>query len=184
VLSRWFDPWTVGPLGGRSKIGGRPGVDVTVAFRRANPEEAGTLQALARESKAHWGYPPTYMRVWNYDAKATADFIAAHDVYCAEIDRALAGFYALSPEAEVARIVHFWVAPMFIGRGVGKALFEHAATRAAANSATALIVTAEPHSATFYEHMGARCIGEEHDPRLEQTFPVFRYPLVERISGG
>ena len=152
------------------------------AIRRAAPSEADSLKALARASKAYWGYPQSYMREWSYDARITEGFISNHDVFCAEVGASITGFYALSPEDHASRIEHFWVAPAFIGRGVGKALFEHAVARACSIGASVLVVTAEPKSAAFYERMGARRVGEVHAPTLEQSFPELEYPLDGRAG--
>lgn len=44
---------------------------------------------------------------------------------------------------------------MWIGRGVGRLLFEHVALRARELGARRLEWEAEPHAQGFYEHMGA-----------------------------
>ena len=44
-------------------------------IRRARPEEAETLSALAVDSEAYWGYAPEYMERFKTIYRVTAGFI-------------------------------------------------------------------------------------------------------------
>ena len=58
-------------------------------------------------------------------------FVANNHVYVAEREDTLVGFYALIIREGRAQLEHMWVAPEYIGTGVGKELFIHAMQSAA-----------------------------------------------------
>jgi GNAT superfamily N-acetyltransferase len=153
-------------------------MDLTI--RPAVETEASAMRVLARSSKAYWGYSDEFMRRWDYDDEITEQFITDRHVFCADANGALAGFYALSDERPNPRLEHLWVAPGIIGRGVGRALFDHAVEQASSRGASSIVVHADPHVAPFYEPLGARRVGEIHDAKLRQVFPV----LELSVGGG
>jgi GNAT superfamily N-acetyltransferase len=151
-----------------------------VVIRPAVPEEASSLRALARASKAYWGYSQAYMQEWDYDAEIASSFVSAHDVFLAEARGRLAGFYALSRERPVSHLKHLWIEPEFIRRGVGTALLGHAIGQASSGEGSIMVVHADPNAVGFYERMGARRVGGIPEPRLDQVFPV----LELQVGGG
>ena len=70
------------------------------------------------------------------------------------------GFYALIVRNERAELEHMWVAPRFIGQGIGKDLFIHAMGEAAGQNVMAVEVSSDPNAEGFYRKMGAEKIGE------------------------
>lgn len=131
-------------------------------IRTARAIEASTLTAIAQAAKAHWGYPAAWLARWQPVLTLNPAFIAEHEVYVGVEGEELVGFYALGEGAESGQmeLEHMWVKPQWMGRGVGRTLFEHAAKTARALGATVLLIEADPHAAGFYERMGAHLIGE------------------------
>src|SRR5688500_5782222 len=102
-------------------------------IRRARPDEAAALTAIAHAAKRHWGYPERWIALWREDLTFTPAFVAAHPVYVAAGPGGEAvGCYALGREGPRATLEHLWVRPEWMGRGVGRSLLAHAARRAAA----------------------------------------------------
>src|SRR5258706_11839576 len=66
-----------------------------VQIRRATPDEAEALTALAHAAKRHWGYPEEWINHWRADLTITPDFIATNEVFAATIDGEIAGCFAL-----------------------------------------------------------------------------------------
>jgi len=95
-------------------------------IRPASPEEAAALTQIAHEAKRHWGYPEHWIQHWQEDLTISSDFISNHQVYVAEREGEIIGFYALVVGDQRAELEHMWVAPKDIGTGVGKELFIHA----------------------------------------------------------
>jgi GNAT superfamily N-acetyltransferase len=131
-----------------------------IEIRRATPDEADALTALAHAAKSYWNYPPEWIDAWKSDLTLTPDFIANNEVFVAIIDGAITGCCALAVSGNLAELEHMWIEPQQMGKGVGRALFAHTARRAAELGFTELELSADPHAEPFYERMGATRIGE------------------------
>ena len=71
------------------------------------------------------------------------------------------GFHVLVPDlAGTVLLDALFVEPQWMGRGIGRELFEHARGFAAKLGAARLIAVADPHAAEFYARMGAAPAGE------------------------
>ena len=93
---------------------------------RAKPEDADALTEIAHAAKRHWGYPERWIESWRDMLTIRAEFIAANVTYCAMEDARAVGFYLLTNESDGLHLDHLWIAPHAMGRGIGRALFEHA----------------------------------------------------------
>jgi GNAT superfamily N-acetyltransferase len=131
-----------------------------LTIRRAAPEEAAALTTIAHDAKRHWGYPEHWIAHWQDDLTISPDFVARNQVYVAEREGDLLGFYALVIKNEKAELDHLWVGPAHIGSGVGKELFLHAMRTASGQSIDAVEILSDPNAAGFYRKMGAHQIGE------------------------
>ena len=129
-------------------------------IRKAVTEDAPALTRIAHEAKRHWGYPEHWLRHWQDELTISADFIAGNDVYVAEDESGLVGFYALIIRKEKAELDHLWVTPQHIGTGVGKELFLHAMQHAARERVAEVEISSDPNAEGFYRKMGAHRIGE------------------------
>ena len=85
--------------------------------------------------------------------------IAENMTYCAKEDGAIIGFYLLTTESDGMHLDHLWILPRAIGRGVGRALFQHAVELAKKLGHHEIKIEADPNAAGFYERMGAKRIG-------------------------
>jgi GNAT superfamily N-acetyltransferase len=129
-------------------------------IREASTDEAAALTAIAQDAKRHWGYPEHWIQHWQEDLTISSDFISNNQVYVAEREDEIIGFYALVVGDQQAELEHMWVAPKYIGTGVGKELFIHAMQIAAGENASAVEISSDPNAEGFYERMGASRIGE------------------------
>ena len=129
-------------------------------IRRASPEDAATLTAIAHDAKRHWGYPEHWIKRWQDDLTISPEFVAANQVYVAENEGEVLGFYALIVREDKAELDHLWVAPAHIGSGVGKELFVHAMQSAAGENISEVEILSDPNAAGFYRKMGAHVIDE------------------------
>ena len=94
-------------------------------IRRAVTDDSAALTKIANDAKRHWGYPEHWLKHWQDDLTISDDFIASTDVFVAESEGNLLGFYALIIREDKAELDHLWVSPPHIGTGVGKQLFLH-----------------------------------------------------------
>ena len=129
-------------------------------IRRATTEDAATLTKIAHDAKRHWGYPEHWIQHWQDDLTISPEFIAANEVYAAQNEEEVVGFYALILREQKAELDHMWVSPALIGTGVGKSLFLHAMDRAAAAKITSVEILSDPNAESFYRKMGAHRTGE------------------------
>jgi GNAT superfamily N-acetyltransferase len=129
-------------------------------IRIALPEDAAKLTRIAHDAKRHWGYPEHWITHWKDDLTISPDFVAANQVFVAEDDGQIAGFYALIIRQDKAELDHMWVAPAYIGSGVGKELFIHAMQNAAGNNLHEVTISSDPNAEGFYRKMGAHRVGE------------------------
>jgi GNAT superfamily N-acetyltransferase len=133
-------------------------------IRPAAVDEASVLTQIALDAKRYWGYPDHWIKHWEADLTISPDFIRDNQVYVAEHDGEIRGFYALCVSGEKAELEHMWVTPASIGTGIGKELFLDAMERAATLDVRDIGITADPNAAGFYRRMGARQVGETDAP--------------------
>src|SRR5205807_7732333 len=140
-----------------------------VHIRRATPNEAATLTAIAHAAKRYWGYPEEWIEHWKVDLTITPDFIADNEVFVAIMGDGIAGCCALVVNDSLAEIEHMWIKPEHIGAGVGRALFDQVRDRANELHLSALELSADPNAEGFYERMGAARVGEVRADMNGQT---------------
>ena len=93
-------------------------------IRFAEPNEAHELSELASRSKSYWPYEKSYL-----DLSRAATHVTANDIkdwpfiVIIEAERIL-GFAAVSLVQGVQMLDHLWIEPEFIGKGLGRILFE------------------------------------------------------------
>lgn len=143
-------------------------------IRPARVSDATRLTAIARTAKAYWGYPVEWLKLWEPELTVTADEIRQRDVYCAEHNDSVVGFYSVSDDAPVAELDHMWIEPGSIGQGIGSKLFAHVLDTAGARGVQSLRIASDPNAEEFYLHRGARRIGT-----VASTPEGRRLPLLE-----
>jgi N-acetylglutamate synthase-like GNAT family acetyltransferase len=129
-------------------------------IRRAAAEDAGSLTTIAHDAKRHWGYPEHWIKHWQDDLTISPEYVATNQVYVAESEDNLVGFYALIIRDDKAELDHMWVAPAHIGKGVGKELFIHAMQNAARQDIYEVEILSDPNAEGFYRKIGAHRSGE------------------------
>lgn len=153
-------------------------------IRRAHPDDADRLTAIALAAKGHWGYSEELMTLWRPELVVTPQRIAEDLIYVAVLAEQIVGFYSIVPTEETAcyEVAALWIEPTWIGQGVGKQLFQHAMAQAKACGATRLQLAADPHAAGFYVKMGMRKIGEWPSQPVGRVLDLMGLGLVESQS--
>jgi GNAT superfamily N-acetyltransferase len=150
-------------------------------IRHALPAEAATLTALARSSKAYWGYDEVQLDAWRADLAITPALIEAAHVFVCETDGDIGAFYALVRHGEYWQLDHLWVLPAQMGRGIGRALLHHAASEAFEGGAREVLVDADPYAEAFYLACGAERAGDIEAPipgQPQRRRPQLRLPVA------
>jgi GNAT superfamily N-acetyltransferase len=142
-----------------------------IDIRRATPTDSERATELARAAKAHWNYPAEWLEFWRADLAITAEMIDRHPTFVASLDDRVVGVCQLQEADERVMLEHVWVDPEVHGRGVGRALVEHA--RSAAKGV--MMVVADPNAEGFYIRLGARRVGDVAGPMPgapDRTLPL------------
>ena len=150
-----------------------------VPIRPARPEEAATLSALALRAKAHWGYDAAFIAAYRDDLAVTAEAITNGIIRVATRDDEPCGFYELYVSGATATLDDLWIDPGMIGKGVGRALWQHAVAAAKAHGCRVLHVESDPHAEGFYLTMGAERIGTHISTIIPgRELPMLRLALT------
>ena len=132
---------------------------MNIHIRRALPEEAATLSQIALSAKAYWGYSERWIEIWAPLLTITPEFISSADVWDADVNGGLSGFYALVFAKQRVNLEHLWILPAYMGKGIGRALFEHALARCREMQCQELEIVSDPNAQGFYERMGEKKVG-------------------------
>jgi GNAT superfamily N-acetyltransferase len=146
---------------------------------KALPEDATELSSVARAAKRHWGYPESWLRLWDDALTLTPDYIRANPTFCLRSGGRIVGFFALVLREGEVFLDHLWVLPSETGKGAGRRLFESAEEVARSAGAATLKVESDPHSEGFYVHMGATRYGLVSAPMEgnERSLPLLEKAL-------
>jgi GNAT superfamily N-acetyltransferase len=132
-----------------------------IVILRAAQQDSGRLSQIAQAAKRYWGYPERWLGLWQAELTLSAAYVSEHHVYKAVAGDTTAGFYSLTTREWEAEIDHLWIEPAYIGQGIGRQLWEHAACLAEELGAQRLVVLSDPHAEGFYRRMGMTRAGEQ-----------------------
>jgi GNAT superfamily N-acetyltransferase len=149
---------------------------------RALPKDSAALKEIAILSKGYWGYPDDMMSKWAQAPIITPQSIAIALVYMAVLESAIVGWYRLWDGSKTAILDDLWVLPDFMGRGIGRSLFQHAVSQARSGGSLAIELDADPNAFAFYERMGCYKIGENISD-WQRMIPRMRYDLTPDLAG-
>ncbi|MDX1500195.1 MAG: GNAT family N-acetyltransferase [Woeseiaceae bacterium] len=140
------------------------------------------MSALARRSKAHWGYPPEFLEACTEELTIDQARLADGNYPCfvAEHAGTVLGFYALDRISDsLVELDALFVEPANIRSGIGRALVRHAVAEARALGARRLVIQGDPNAAGFYTAMGARPCGERESASIPgRMLPLFEIDLA------
>jgi GNAT superfamily N-acetyltransferase len=128
-------------------------------IERANVDDAAVLTNIAFAAKRHWGYPENWIESWRDVLTIQPEFIATYETYIANLDGLAVGFYALGRRDDRLDLMHMWVLPEAMGRGVGRSLFINCLERMKVLGCQQLEIQSDPNAEGFYQHMGAHRVG-------------------------
>jgi len=129
-----------------------------ISIRRATARDHAALNAIVQSSSAYDGV----YRAMLDGYEVTTQQVVEEETWLAlgglAEDEAVLGFYCLvfhtQPELDL-----MFVSDAAQGRGVGRLLFDHMRTRAAALGAIAVKIISHPPARDFYRRMGAVEVG-------------------------
>src|SRR5262245_38456363 len=151
-------------------------------IRLAVPGEAALLSGLCMRSKAHWGYDAQFLERASRSLQIDPAAIEAARVFVATGAGGdvlgVADCCAL-PEPGTFDLLHLFIEPSSLRRGVGRALFGAACAWCVAQGGRRLLIQSDPNAALFYQRLGARPIGETpSDAVPDRMLPLLEYWLT------
>jgi len=148
-----------------------------ISIRAARPDEGERLRQIAIDAKGHWGYDRDWIRSWAAQGDFSAEAMLGKPVLVAEAAGCAVGFAALIPQGAAAVLDDLWVEPAWIGRGVGRKLFDACASRARELGAERMEWEAEPNAVGFYEKLGGRYLRDSEPTVWGRIVPVMGIDL-------
>jgi GNAT superfamily N-acetyltransferase len=146
-----------------------------LVIRAAQAGDLVGINALMHNSGAYRG--EYYKIIENYFV--TAETLAANEVFVAERDGLLMGFYSLIVDEEPDLDLMF-VSDAAQGKGVGRALFDHMKAASRKRGIRCVRIGSHPPAAAFYERMGAvRCGVSPPLPNVTWERPLFKLDIAE-----
>jgi GNAT superfamily N-acetyltransferase len=121
--------------------------------------------------------PMDLVEEWAHGGDFEPESLRRRLLYVAEEDGRPVGWAALIPRGEVGWLEDLWVEPAWIGRGLGRALFEHVAAEAKQRGARRLEWEAEPNAQGFYEHMGGAYVRDSEETEWGRVLQVLAVEL-------
>lgn len=119
--------------------------------------ERGELQAateLSLRSKAFWGYDSAFMAACVAELTLSENDLAQTEIVLAVLDGAMAGVAQVSHCVAGCFLEKLFVDPPFMGRGIGRRLFQWSCAAASELGACEMVVEADPDAVPFYVAMG------------------------------
>ncbi|BBK34122.1 acetyltransferase (GNAT) family protein [Stella humosa] len=118
------------------------------------------MTALVLRSKAHWGYPGTFLTHFAPSMVVRPTTLVRDDCWVAAGGRRLLAYGA----RRRGWLDDLFVAPGAMGLGLGRVLLEQLRARARAAGHRHLMLNADPFAAGFYRRQGARLVGWTGSP--------------------
>jgi GNAT superfamily N-acetyltransferase len=147
---------------------------LAVFIKRSTPDEHEALTCVAFAAKRYWSYPEEYFFTWAEELTFRPQYITENIVYSCYVADTLVGVYSLVGAGEEIRLDHLFIAPPFIGRGIGTKMLRHALTQAKAIGAVKIKIFADPFAAGFYAKAGAQQIAIIPSNIEGRNIPVFQ----------
>jgi len=155
-------------------------------IRKAKVTEHQNLTKISLESKGYWKYPAEYFDIWRDELTITNRYIAKNNVFVAELEGVIAGYYSIVnlPHAiDIAGIViekgfwleHMFILPSYIGNRIGTGMVRHLVSICNKLNIRQISVLADPNTREFYEKMGFK-----YEKEYPSTIPGRTTPLLRK----
>ena len=131
----------------------------------------------------HWPRDPAYLAQAVELMSLDAADLERDEAWILEDGAGAIGFYRLSLAGKAAEIEEFHLEPDRIGKGFGRAMFDHAVSRAGERGVTRLEWSCDEYALGFYLAMGGRVTGSTPSG-IEGDEALTEMALQIDVSGG
>lgn len=145
---------------------------------KASPNLATDLSDLTFRAKAHWNYSAEQLASWRDDLTISPEYFQTHNVFVAHIDSQLVAYYAYSEiSATMVLLDNIFVEPVYIGKGIGKALMKDLTSRINSKEINTIRLYSEPHAELFYAKLGYIVVGQKPTSVEGRFLPIMELTL-------
>lgn len=140
--------------------------------------DLAAINVLINRTKKHYNFTKSVSMIWSSDRKITDESLKKRIFWVgADQDGEMVFVYSIyeTQEGEY-RLADCWVLPEKMGKGYGRAMFDHIKVVLASIGAKQLLITAVNEMVPFYRKMNAIRIG--HTIMDELDTPVHHFKLV------
>lgn len=150
------------------------------AVEKANVGDAKTLDALTMRSKSFWGYSEKQLEEWKDDLEITPDYIRENEVYLVRVHPQIIGYYSFQIMDKKAKLDNVFLAPDYIGKGLGRILMNDLLKRMVERGITTISLEADPYVENFYLKFGFKTVGKLRSSVPGRYLPVMEVKLADR----
>ena len=148
-----------------------------VKFRAAQLADLETLNSVSLQSKAHWGYPESWMEHWVDELTLDAEKFHDQNILVVESENEVIGFASIKEYGDHYELLHLWVLPAYIGKGIGKKLLAEI-TDTHVKAEKPIKVEADPNAEAFYKSQGFVTYDKI------ESYPKGRFlPVMKKLAG-
>lgn len=144
-------------------------------FRPADRKDIEVLNLISLASKRHWKYPEEWIAVWTEDLTLDENDLLESSITVLEVRSVVKGFCAIKKNSDHYEVLHLWLLPELIGKGLGKTLLNKSLKQVPKD--WPILVEADPNAEEFYKKQGFITYGKK------ESFPKGRHlPLMKMDS--
>ncbi|MEI8320886.1 MAG: GNAT family N-acetyltransferase [Alphaproteobacteria bacterium] len=150
-----------------------------IQTRPALPSDLRNLNDLLKASKAHWGYDEVFMKEFMENLGLSEASFSQQSLFLVFVEGVLAGFYGFAVgEDKILELEHFYLYPDFIGKGLGRQMWNLGLDTAKSWGHRDFLVWSDPHADGFYEKMGGKLVRFQRSSLGQDRYQaVFRMVL-------
>lgn len=124
---------------------------------RVEEKDLAVINQITIRSKSYWDYPAEWIDSWREELTIEPSYLKDNQLAKAIDGGMICGFYALKPINEKRiSLSYLFIDPVYIGKGIGKALLQHAIAFCKGNGFEFIQVESDPNAERFYEYNGFR----------------------------
>jgi streptomycin 6-kinase len=149
-----------------------------ITIKQATVENCQDINQILRLSKGHWGYSEDFLDRFMAGFSITEEYLEMYDVKLFLVDNEIAGYFNfITNQAGEFELDNFFLHPRYIGRGLGRSLWD-SCCQIAKNHAKEFVIWSDPNAEAFYAKMGCERIGVRKSPTMPDRYPpVMKYKL-------
>jgi streptomycin 6-kinase len=150
-----------------------------IEIQKATLSDLKKINDLVRISKSYWGYDKAFIDKFMGILGMTAEHFPHTHTFLLIVDTNLAGLYSFFiTEDDILELEYFFLHPDYIGKGLGRKLWESCCQTVQILKKKEFILWSDPNTETFYTKMGCHKIEEKESPIMpNRSIPILKYVI-------